>query len=125
MPLELKTGRSSFSAEHKGQVTLYSMMMSQNKANGPQGGLLLYLKDGSIQNIPAGHNEKQALVQLRNEMVQYLTAPTSTGESGEIVEARLPGRIDRVKACESCPLKVECTIYQVIFVLKPLFVFKN
>lgn len=119
MPLELKTGRSTFSAEHKGQVTLYSMMMTQNESknkNNPQpspGGLLLYLRDGAIQNIPAGHNEKQALVQLRNEMVRYLTAPTSISESGDIIEARLPDRIDRIKACETCPHRVECTIYQV------------
>lgn len=121
MPLELKTGRSSFSAEHKGQVTLYSMMMNQQNGikkvtdpNNP-GGLLLYLKDGAIQHVPAGHNEKQGLVQLRNEMVKYLTSPTSISESGEISEAPLPPRIDRVNQCATCPLRVECTLYQVSF----------
>lgn len=56
MPLELKTGRSTFSAEHKGQVTLYSMMMNQSKNGRPNaaanpGGLLLYLRDGAIQQV--------------------------------------------------------------------------
>ncbi|KZS13982.1 DNA replication ATP-dependent helicase/nuclease DNA2 [Daphnia magna] len=118
MPLELKTGRSSFSAEHKGQVTLYSMMMNQQNGerkvtDGSPGGLLLYLKDGAIQHVPAGHNEKQGLVQLRNEMVKYLTSPTTTSEKGEISEGPLPTRIDRVNQCNSCPLRVECTIYQI------------
>ncbi len=118
MPLELKTGRSSFSAEHKGQVTLYSMMMNQQtgvkKATDDNpGGLLLYLKDGAIQHVPAGHSEKQGLVQLRNEMVKYLTSPTSIAENGEISEGPLPSRIDRVNICASCPLRVECTVYQV------------
>lgn len=129
MPLELKTGRSSFSAEHKGQVTLYSMMMNQwqpnsgsdeNTANYTKlknsnpGGLLLYLKDGcAVQHIPAGHNEKQGLVQLRNEMVRFLTSPTSTLENGEIIESKLPPPIDRESHCRACPLRIECTLYQV------------
>ena len=118
MPLELKTGRSSFSAEHKGQVTLYSMMMdpprgSQKSSATNPGGLLLYLRDGAIQSIPAGHQEIQGLVQLRNEMVRYLTAPTSTSPDGEVIESRLPPRIDRISACAYCPHQVECTIYQV------------
>lgn len=128
MPLELKTGRSSFSAEHKGQVTLYSMMMNQwqpkiesdEKANYTKlknsnpGGLLLYLKDGcAVQHIPAGHNEKQGLVQLRNEMVRFLTSPTSTLENGEVIESKLPPPIDRESQCRACPLRVECALYQV------------
>lgn len=105
-PLELKTGRSSFSAEHKGQVTLYSMMMnpprgSQKSSIANPDGLLLYLRDGAIQSVPAGHQEKQGLVQLRNEMVRYLTAPTATSDDGDIIESRLPPRIDRISACSS------------------------
>ena len=92
-------------------------MMTQNqpknKATHSPGGLLLYLKNGAIQNIPAGHNEKQGLVQLRNKMVRFLTAPTTNSENGDIMEAKLPDRIDRIEACESCPLKIECSIYQV------------
>jgi CRISPR/Cas system-associated exonuclease Cas4 (RecB family) len=43
MPLEVKTGRPSFSAEHKGQITLYAMMMSQ-LGREVDSGLLLYLR---------------------------------------------------------------------------------
>lgn len=118
IPMELKTGRSSFSAEHKGQLTLYSMMMSHNKkgsdCEASPGGLLLYLKDGAIQHVPAGIQEKQALIQLRNEMVHYLTAPTTKSTDGSINEAILPPPIDRIQACAKCPFVTECTIYQVI-----------
>lgn len=43
MPLELKTGKTSFSPEHKGQVILYTMMMSMIGQQ-VDSGLLLYLK---------------------------------------------------------------------------------
>ncbi len=116
MPLELKTGRSTFSAEHKGQVTLYSMMMNQIKGNiaaDNPGGLLLYLRDGAIQQIPAGPNEQQGLIQLRNELVHYLTMPTSKSTDGNYVEGPLPPRIDRTQMCQQCPFLTECTMYQV------------
>jgi DNA replication ATP-dependent helicase Dna2 len=118
MPLELKTGRSTFSAEHKGQVTLYSMMMSKTKGKGKvavdnPGGLLLYLRDGTIQQITAGHNEQQGLIQLRNELVHYLTMPTRKLACGNPVEGPLPPRIDRIQMCQQCPFLTECTMYQV------------
>ncbi len=72
MPLELKTGRASGSAEHKGQVAvfppyffrivliiiinsvsqliLYSMMMSERRPD-PEAGLLLYLRNSSVQEV--------------------------------------------------------------------------
>ena len=43
IPLEIKTGKSSFSSEHQGQLILYTMMMNMTgrEANS---GLLLYLR---------------------------------------------------------------------------------
>lgn len=43
LPLEIKTGKASFSLEHKGQVILYIMMMQKLGYN-VSSGLLLYLK---------------------------------------------------------------------------------
>lgn len=43
MPLEIKTGRVTFSPEHKGQVILYSLMMTLTGRK-VQSGLLFYLK---------------------------------------------------------------------------------
>lgn len=80
VPLELKTGRPSYSAEHKGQVrqllhwsvtrcarwphpgvlagqvTMYSMMLdeklnSSSNCSSADPGLLVYLKDGSMQDV--------------------------------------------------------------------------
>lgn len=43
MPIELKTGRASGSAEHRGQVILYVIMMAKLGMD-VDSGLLLYLR---------------------------------------------------------------------------------
>lgn len=43
IPIELKTGRSSMSLEHRGQVMLYLLMMNSYHYN-VSSGLLLYLR---------------------------------------------------------------------------------
>lgn len=43
MPIEIKTGKPSFSAEHRGQTMLYILMMKMIGKN-VDSGLLLYLK---------------------------------------------------------------------------------
>ncbi|RUS89794.1 hypothetical protein EGW08_002497, partial [Elysia chlorotica] len=57
VPLELKTGKASFSSEHKGQVTLYSMMCSDRRTD-PEEGILLYLKHGQMQRVPVKPESK-------------------------------------------------------------------
>ena len=71
LPLELKTGRPSGSAEHRGQLILYSMMMSERRPD-PEAGLLLYLRTSSMQEIKAGIHEMRGLVQLRNHLAFHL-----------------------------------------------------
>ena len=44
IPVELKSGKTTFSAEHEGQVMLYSLLNSE-KRRASDFGLLLYLKD--------------------------------------------------------------------------------
>lgn len=43
LPLEIKTGRASFSLEHKGQIIMYVMMMQKLGYN-VSSGLLLYIR---------------------------------------------------------------------------------
>lgn len=43
LPLEIKTGRSSFSSEHQGQLIIYTMMMDMTERKADSG-LLLYLR---------------------------------------------------------------------------------
>lgn len=77
MPLELKTGRSSFSPEHTGQLIIYQMMMSaiQSPASAStvDSGLLLYLRDGVMREIHGSHRERRDLLLLRNEISYYLS----------------------------------------------------
>ncbi|XP_045595912.2 DNA replication ATP-dependent helicase/nuclease DNA2 [Procambarus clarkii] len=114
IPLELKTGRSSFSAEHRGQVTLYSMM-SGDRRQDPKAGLLLYLKDGAMEEVPAGDNEKRGLIQLRNDIIHYITAKPVLLE-GNLPQMLppLPEPIDFERACTKCAHLVTCSIYQKI-----------
>lgn len=48
VPLEIKSGRASISAEHRGQLILYGMMLNLQRNEDPttalQRGLLLYLR---------------------------------------------------------------------------------
>ena len=44
------TGKASFSAEHKGQLMLYSLMTGDRRRD-PESGLLLYVRDGSMQEV--------------------------------------------------------------------------
>ena len=71
LPLELKTGRPSGSAEHRGQVILYSMMMSERRPD-PEAGLLLYLRNSSLLEVRAGIHEMRGLVQLRNGLASHI-----------------------------------------------------
>ncbi|RXG72709.1 DNA replication ATP-dependent helicase/nuclease DNA2 [Armadillidium vulgare] len=108
LPLELKTGRPSFSAEHKGQVTLYSMIMSDRRKD-PQSGLLLYLKDGSMAEVPAGEKEKKALIQLRNDVVRYLAEKSSKVEGTYLMKPSFPPPLDSQRMCSRCAHLLTCT----------------
>lgn len=50
IPAELKSGKTTFSAEHEGQLMLYSML-NHEKRNSTDFGLLLYLKDMNMKFI--------------------------------------------------------------------------
>ncbi|GAB1597754.1 DNA replication ATP-dependent helicase/nuclease DNA2-like [Argonauta hians] len=116
VPLELKTGRASFSSEHKGQVTMYTMMMSDRRED-PKEGLLLYLKDQpNMSVVTAQHQDKRGLIQLRNEIVHYIQ--NSIVKQEPLPEdlfqliGKLPEPINNVSACTKCPHLLSCSIYQ-------------
>ena len=117
VPLELKTGRASGSAEHKGQVIIYSMMMGERR-NDPEVGLLLYLRNSMVQEVKAGLHEVRGLVQLRNEAVRYLAAKTVCEVVSEGVysysQAELPAPIESRRICAACPHLLACSMYQKI-----------
>ncbi|XP_072401459.1 DNA replication ATP-dependent helicase/nuclease DNA2 [Diabrotica undecimpunctata] len=108
MPLELKTGKTSVSLEHRGQVMLYLMMMNKIGYNATSG-LLLYIKEGVIKEVSHTKKEERDLIYLRNELVYYLTR--SVTEVGNIlIPPSLPEPINH-KSCANCPYSAICTVY--------------
>lgn len=114
MPLELKTGRPTYSAEHMGQVNLYSMMLEERSGEASDG-VLLYLRDkAEMKVINTNHNSKRGLIQLRNELVSYVYKWVSSKNSSyeEIEQCHLPNPINNKRNCERCPYILPCTLYQ-------------
>lgn len=107
IPLELKTGKASFSAEHKGQVTLYQMMMEESGRDA-RSGLLLYLREGVLREVVSTRNEKRDLLILRNELARFLSRKF-TKNYGENVFLGYPDPISHRNACENCPYNTICT----------------
>ena len=99
-PLEIKTGRPSYSHSHQGQVMLYCMM-SGDRREQARAGLLLYLRSSDLSEVPAGQQETRGLLQLRNQLVSWLA------------ESHLPEPVSH-PSCESCGLLTACSAYQVV-----------
>lgn len=135
MPIELKTGKASFSAEHTGQLIIYQVMMSEIEQSPVDSGLLLYLRDGVMREIKGKHTERRDLVILRNEISYYLsrqheaynkigrktadaTAANDHDDADCLTELLkvsnipdLPGPINRANVCAQCPYNVLCSMY--------------
>jgi len=112
MPLEVKTGKTSYSLEHKGQVILYLMMMNFREQE-IDTGLLLYLKENAMQEIKSNHNEKRDLILLRNTLAHYFaTKPEDLqSTSSDLKAMELPEPINHRSACIKCPYQTLCCTY--------------
>ncbi|PAA70867.1 hypothetical protein BOX15_Mlig016069g1, partial [Macrostomum lignano] len=126
LPVELKTGRASFSHEHVGQALLYSMMLdgpeaeNSSTADGADGALLLYLRDGPQQQLfRPDRSRRCGLLQLRNELAGWLARPPvivdeGDGGSTEACEVRLAPLPDpltgRDRWCAACPQLLSCSL---------------
>ncbi|XP_028132105.2 DNA replication ATP-dependent helicase/nuclease DNA2 [Diabrotica virgifera virgifera] len=108
MPLELKTGKTSLSLEHRGQVMLYLMMMNKIGYNASSG-LLLYIKEGVVKEISHTKKEERDLIYLRNELVYYLTQSVTEADN-ILIPPSLPEPINH-KSCTNCPYSAICTVY--------------
>ncbi|KAJ8924803.1 hypothetical protein NQ315_000957 [Exocentrus adspersus] len=114
MPLEVKTGRATISLEHRGQVLMYIMMMNQLGYKVPSG-LLLYLREGVLREIPMTRKEKRDIIIMRNELTYYLTRKPRIVEDEQtkikkVLPPELPEPINH-KSCAKCPYNVICTAY--------------
>jgi DNA replication ATP-dependent helicase Dna2 len=94
IPVELKSGKSTFSVEHEGQLMLYALLNSEKRSGGDDAktttttrknksstqddfGLLLYLKDMQTRFVKVNATSLRGLVQLRNELAFYYTSSES------------------------------------------------
>ncbi|CAG9559095.1 unnamed protein product [Danaus chrysippus] len=124
VPLELKSGRASVSAEHTGQLVLYGMMMSvlegKDPARGEQRGLLLYLKDKiNITEVNCDYPERRDLVMLRNELVQHLAPGPNDMSQDELTDIEdlgnyhqsLPEPVNHHSACSKCAYLTLCSLH--------------
>uniref|UniRef100_A0A1A9W184 DNA replication ATP-dependent helicase/nuclease n=1 Tax=Glossina brevipalpis TaxID=37001 RepID=A0A1A9W184_9MUSC len=120
LPLELKTGRASFSMEHKGQIILYQMMLTAI-GKPTQSGLLLYLRECIMREITGSRNEQRDLIALRNDLSRYLTLSSSNRlkrekqseiSNGKYVQPlELPEPISHPTACIQCPYNTLCCTF--------------
>ncbi|XP_058484669.1 DNA replication ATP-dependent helicase/nuclease DNA2 [Solea solea] len=109
LPLELKTGRESNSVEHRSQVILYTLM-SMERYNS-EAGLLLYLKTGNLHPVVASHMDYRELLKLRNTLVHHIHHCVSKGAKPSRL-SRLPDILTNRQACQYCPQKINCALYE-------------
>uniref|UniRef100_A0A182W7Z1 DNA replication ATP-dependent helicase/nuclease n=1 Tax=Anopheles minimus TaxID=112268 RepID=A0A182W7Z1_9DIPT len=114
MPLELKTGRASYSFEHLGQLALYEMMMNL-VGHDVSAGLLVYLRDGKCSRVASNRHMKRDLIMLRNEVTRFLTTWMVTNETDNTgcketlpLRPTLPAPINNERACAKCPYNTVC-----------------
>lgn len=100
LPLELKTGKTSFSNEHMAQATLYTLMMDERQHGTCSSALLLYLKDGpQMKEVVANTVTKHSLIQRRND-VEYNSRSWKYG----------PEFKDSEQFCYKCDHLLDCSL---------------
>ncbi|ETN68108.1 DNA replication helicase dna2 [Anopheles darlingi] len=118
MPLELKTGRASYSFEHVGQLVLYEMMMNL-VGHRVGGGLLLYLREGKCTKKASDRNMRRDLILLRNEVAHYFdhwmipnerASRRKDEDKAPLVLPSLPEPINHERACRKCPYNTICIV---------------
>eukprot|EP00794_Sanderia_malayensis_P004887 gene4887-5527_t len=108
IPFELKTGKMFSklgSIEHRAQVILYTLMMSEKYEKTVEAGLLYYVKTGHLQGVPATRKEKRALLMKRNELVRFLSMENLRNKK------LMPGLLKDEHSCKRCPLVTSCMVY--------------
>uniref|UniRef100_A0A0A1X334 DNA replication ATP-dependent helicase/nuclease n=1 Tax=Zeugodacus cucurbitae TaxID=28588 RepID=A0A0A1X334_ZEUCU len=121
IPLELKTGRATFSMEHKGQVMLYQMMLTAIGRE-TNSSLLLYLREGIMRELRGTRNEQRDLIMLRNDLARYIschsdttaasTTTTTIEEDNKFLQPlKLPEPISHHSACGNCEYATVCCTF--------------
>ncbi|ERN15260.1 hypothetical protein AMTR_s00056p00216230 [Amborella trichopoda] len=106
VPLEFKTGKGTtgqVGMEHRAQVILYALLMSDRYMQNMGSGLLYYLHTDQTQGIVVTRSELIGLIMRRNELASdVLKAATSQ---------LLPPMLRSMNMCQSCRHLRVCSIY--------------
>lgn len=103
LPLELKTGKSAASADHAGQVLMYTMMLAHRYSLPIHEGSLLYLKDGTARRVQPRSAELKGIISRRNDVATFIGAGSSYKQ--------LPAPRPDTRFCQKCDLATACTLY--------------
>ncbi|KAJ7535699.1 hypothetical protein O6H91_12G043000 [Diphasiastrum complanatum] len=106
MPFELKTGKATSgkaAMEHRAQVMLYTLLMSDRYAEEVKAGLLFYLHTNQTQGIGAQHGDLTGLLIRRNEHASSILAASSS--------QILPSMLQNLHTCQGCRLLDICSVY--------------
>ncbi|GMR37101.1 hypothetical protein PMAYCL1PPCAC_07296, partial [Pristionchus mayeri] len=103
LPLELKTGKSSASADHAGQVLMYTMMLAHRYSLPIHEGRLLYLKDGITRRVMPRSAELKGIISRRNDVASFIGVGSSY--------KKLPAPRSETRFCTKCDYASACTLY--------------
>ncbi|KAF7259727.1 hypothetical protein EG68_03356 [Paragonimus skrjabini miyazakii] len=137
VPLELKTGRPTYSLEHKGQVLLYILMLIDRygscytTSGVPQliqtanVGWLVYLQN-EVKDRPKASNDPglvlphlasfRGLLQTRNRIASQLLLLVNSAAQWNESELnrwspRLPSPVRQLHTCQMCPVQLACSLF--------------
>ncbi|THD23218.1 DNA replication ATP-dependent helicase/nuclease DNA2 [Fasciola hepatica] len=137
VPIELKTGRPTYSVEHKGQVLLYLLMLfdrygshykfaRKKNVQTARFGWLVYLQDPQSSVTAASDpgliepkmSEFRGLIQTRNRIAAHLMRVTGAnldsphqGTSSSLPwKPELPEPTKRLHTCKMCPVQLACSL---------------
>ncbi|KAK7350768.1 hypothetical protein VNO77_09705 [Canavalia gladiata] len=106
MPVEFKTGKtpnSQSSLEHRAQVILYTLLMSERYQKTIESGLLYYLQSDQTQGIMVQRSDLIGLIMRRNELASDLLKALTLQQ--------LPPMLQSPSMCRGCRHFNVCSIY--------------
>ncbi|XP_028795625.1 DNA replication ATP-dependent helicase/nuclease DNA2, partial [Neltuma alba] len=106
MPLEFKTGKAmsgQSSIEHRAQVILYTLLMSERYLKNIDSGLLYYLRSDQTEGIVVQRSDLVGLIMRRNELASDILRALTTQQ--------LPPMLQSPSICRGCRHLNVCSIY--------------
>ncbi|BBN05891.1 DNA replication ATP-dependent helicase/nuclease Dna2 [Marchantia polymorpha subsp. ruderalis] len=106
MPLEFKTGKATTGqagVEHRAQVILYTLLMSDRYMQTVNTGLLYYLHTNQTQEVAVQQGELVGLIMRRNEHARDLLKASAS--------QTLPPLLQSSQMCQNCRQLDSCAVY--------------